>query len=58
MIFTYKVKEGYSFKTLYYGFLSGDWFYGIRYNADVNKYCDGDVRAFEEMMKSFVPKGA
>jgi hypothetical protein len=58
MIFTYKIKEGYSFKTLYYGFLAGDWFYGIRYNADVNKYCDGDVRAFEEMMKSFVPKGA
>jgi hypothetical protein len=58
MIFTYRVKEGYNFKTLYYGFLSGDWFYGIRYNADVNKYCDEDVRVFEEMMKTFVPKGA
>lgn len=58
MIFTYKVKGGYSFKTLYYGFLAGDWFYGIRYNADVNRYCDEDVRVFEEMMKSFVAKGA
>ena len=58
MVFTYKVKEGYSFKTLYYGFLSGNWFYGIRYNADVNRYCDEDIRAFEEMMKTFEPKGA
>ena len=58
MVFTYKVKEGYNFKTLYYGFLAGDWFYGIRYNADVNRYSEEDVKVFEEMMRSFVVKGA
>jgi hypothetical protein len=58
MLFTYKVKDGNSFKTLYYGFLLGDWYYGIRYNADVSRYSDDDVRRFEEMVKSLVVKGA
>jgi hypothetical protein len=57
-VFTYKVKDGYNFKTMLYGFLWGDWFYGIRYNADVNKFCDEDVRTFEKIVKTFVIKGA
>jgi hypothetical protein len=57
-IFTYRVKDGYSFKTMIYGFLLGEWFYGIRYNADVNKFTDEDVRTFERMVKSLVIKGA
>jgi hypothetical protein len=57
-IFTYRVKDGYNFKTVLYGFLQGDWFYGIRYNADVKKFCDEDVRTFEKMVKTFVIKGA
>jgi hypothetical protein len=57
ILFTYKLKDGNSFKTLYYGFLLGDWYYGIRYNADVSRYSEDDVRVFEEMVKSLVVKG-
>jgi hypothetical protein len=57
-VFTYRVKDGYKFKTMLYGFLLGEWFYGIRYNADVSKFTDEDVRTFEKMVKTFVIKGA
>jgi hypothetical protein len=57
-VFTYNVKDGYRFKTMLYGFLQGDWFYGIRYNADVKKYSNEDVRTFEKIVKTFALKGA
>jgi hypothetical protein len=57
-VFTYRVKDGYNFKTMMYGFLLGDWFYGIRYNADVKKFTAEDVRTFEKIVKTLVIKGA
>ncbi|MBM3302003.1 MAG: hypothetical protein FJY85_18885 [Deltaproteobacteria bacterium] len=57
-VFTYRVKDGYRFKTMLYGFLLGEWFYGIRYNADVSKYTEEDIRTFEKMVKTLVIKGA
>jgi hypothetical protein len=57
-VFTYRIKEGYHFKTVIYGFLLGEWFYGIRYNADVNKFTDEDVKTFERMVKTLVIKHA
>ena len=53
LLFTYKTKGGYKFKTLYYGFVQGDWFYSLRYNAADGRYCDKDVETFREVLESF-----
>jgi len=53
VVFTYKNKEGLEFKTIYYGFLRGDWFYSLRYNAHENHYSENDVQTFERVLKSF-----
>ena len=53
LVFTYKTKGGYKFKTLYYGFLQGDWFYSLRYNAADGRYSDKDVETFKEVLESF-----
>jgi hypothetical protein len=58
MLFTYRVKDGYSFKTLLYGFVHGDWYYAIRYNADVGKFSAEDIRVFEKIVKTFALKDA
>jgi hypothetical protein len=53
LLFTYKVRGGPQFKTLYYGFLQGDWFYSLRYNAADSRYSDGDVETFRRVLESF-----
>ena len=53
LVFTYKTNGGYKFKTLYYGFLQGDWFYSLRYNAADGRYSDNDVETFKEVLESF-----
>ena len=53
VVFTYKNKKGLEFKTIYYGFLRGDWFYNLRYNAAENHYSEHDVQTFERVLKSF-----
>jgi len=53
VVFTYKDREGLAFKTIYYGFLHGDWFYSLRYNAHENHYSENDVQTFERVLKSF-----
>ena len=53
VVFTYKNKEGLEFKTIYFGFLRGDWFYSLRYNAAENHYSEKDVQTFEKVLKSF-----
>lgn len=53
LIFTYGTKDGYQFKTVYYGFLQGDWFYSIRYNAAETKFSQDDVEAFEAVIRTF-----
>jgi hypothetical protein len=58
LVFTYKTKGGYTFKTLYYGFLQGDWFYSLRYNAADGRYSDKDVETFKEVLESFKIRAA
>lgn len=53
LVFTYNTTGGYKFKTLYYGFLQGDWFYSLRYNAADGRYSDKDVETFRQVLESF-----
>ncbi|MFH1488316.1 MAG: hypothetical protein ABII06_05390 [Pseudomonadota bacterium] len=53
MVFTYKTKKGYKFKTMYYGFLAGEWLYNLRYNAAEASFLDKDVETFHAVLKSF-----
>jgi hypothetical protein len=52
LIFTYKNREGLKFRTVYYGALTGEYFYSIRYNAAERHYFDKDIEIFEEVLKS------
>ena len=53
ILFTYKFKRGPIFKTLYYGFISGDSFFNLRYNAAMRYYFEKDIAAFEHILSSF-----
>ncbi len=56
ILFTFKLKKdkkGAIFKTLYYGFISGDSFYNLRYNAAMRYYFEKDIAAFEQILNSF-----
>lgn len=51
--YTFKNKDGLQFKGMYCGFLSGDWFYALRYTAPARYYFDKDVGTFERVLNSF-----
>jgi len=51
-IFTYKDSEGLKIKSVYYGFLDNEWFYGIRYTAPQRHYFDKDLKTFEKIVAS------
>jgi hypothetical protein len=53
ILFTYKNKRGSTFKTLYYGFISGDSFFNLRYNAAMRHYFEKDIADFEQILSSF-----
>ena len=53
ILFTYKDKKGSTFKTLYYGVISGDSFYNLRYNAAMRHYFEKDITTFEQILSSF-----
>lgn len=53
VVLTYKNKSGLTYECIYYGFISGEWFYGISYTAPLRHYFDKDVKTFEEVIKSF-----
>jgi hypothetical protein len=53
ILFTYKDKKDSTFKTLYYGFISGDSFYNLRYNAAMRHYFEKDISTFERILSSF-----
>ncbi len=53
IIFTYRDKKGSEFKTLYYGFINGDSFFNLRYNAATRHYYDKDVADFTQILNSF-----
>jgi hypothetical protein len=53
ILFTYEDKKGSTFKTLYYGFISGDSFFNLRYNAAMRHYFEKDIADFEKILASF-----
>ncbi len=53
LVFTYQIKGGHKFKTLYYGFLQGEWFYSLRYNAADGHYSDKDAETFRQVLETF-----
>ena len=58
VIFTYKTSKGSEFKTIYYGFLKGDWFYSVRYNVSDRYDTREGYEDFEVVLDSFRIKGA
>jgi hypothetical protein len=52
LVFTHKNQDGLVFKTRYYGIISGDWFYAIRYNAAERYYFDKDIQTFQSILSS------
>jgi len=53
VVFTYKNKDGLWLKSILYGFIGDEWFYGIRYTAARRYYFDKDLRTFEKVFESF-----
>ena len=53
ILFTYKDKKGSMFKTLYYGFISDNTFFNLRYNAATRHYYDKDIVDFQQILNSF-----
>jgi hypothetical protein len=53
ILFSYRDKKGSVFKTLYYGFISGDSFFSLRYNAAKQHYFEKDISDFKKILASF-----
>ena len=53
ILFTYKDQYGVEFKTLYYGFVRGETFYNLRYNAKKADYFVKELATFQKFMGSF-----
>ena len=53
VVFTYKTSKGSEFKTTYYGFLKGDWFYSVRYNVSDRYDTREGFEDFEVVLDSF-----
>jgi len=53
VVFTYKNRDGLKLKTIYYGFLTGESFYNIRYTAVNRYYYEKDIEAFRKVLESF-----
>ena len=53
ILFSYRDKKGSEYKTLYYGFISGDSLFNLRYNAAARHYYDKDLADFKRILLSF-----
>jgi hypothetical protein len=53
ILFTHKNKKGFKYKTLYYGFISGNSFFNLRYSAGVQDYYDKGIADFKRILGSF-----
>ncbi len=51
-LLTYKNRNGLRIRSVYCGFMEGEWFYGIRYAAPQRHYFDKDIRTFEKVVSS------
>jgi hypothetical protein len=53
ILFSYRDKKGSEYKTLYYGFISGNSLFNLRYNAAARHYYDKDLADFMRILHSF-----
>ena len=53
ILFSYRDPKGSEYKTLYYGFISGNSFFNLRYNAAARQYYDKDFADFKSILYSF-----
>jgi len=53
IVCTYGTPKGYQFKVIYYGFLVGEWLYGMRYNTAEGYYSEKDVETLRGVLNSF-----
>ena len=51
LAYRYKT-NGIPYRSIHYGFMQGDWFYGIRYLSPARHYFDRDSAVFEEAAES------
>ncbi len=52
-VFWYGTKGGLKYKSVYFGALDGDRFFGLRYTAARRHYFDKDADTFDKVVKSF-----
>jgi hypothetical protein len=52
-VFTYKDMDGLKLKSVYYGLLTAEWVYTLRYTAALRHYFDGEIDTFEYVVDSF-----
>ena len=53
LLFTYKDRDGSSFKTKYFGFIRGGIYYNLRYTAAKRHYFDKDEKTFDKFIQTF-----
>jgi len=58
IVCTYGTKKGNKYKAIFYGFLIGEWLYGLRYNAGEGYYSEKDVETFQHVLNSFQITGS
>ena len=52
VVLTYRDKNKLAYKSIYYGFMEGDWFYGVRYDAPQRHYYKKHVKTFAKVVGS------
>ncbi len=53
LVFMYKNEDGLRSKSIFYGFMKGEWFYSISYNSALRHYFEKDLETFEKVLNSF-----
>jgi hypothetical protein len=53
ILFTHQTKNGFKYKTMYYGFIDGSSFYNIRYSAGIPDYYEKGLADFNRIYGSF-----
>lgn len=51
-VFAYKTSDGLKMKGIAYGFMVGEWFYTLQYEAPQRYYFDRDLKTFEGVVAS------
>ncbi len=51
-LISFKDSDGLAYRSLYYGFMEKEWFYGLRYTAPQRHYFERDREAFDKAVSS------